>query len=82
MKSIKVALINTLGEFNEKKFELSKCKRYKKMAENDYNEIYEKARANFDEIDVENVANIKAIILYFFGSRSIVDVIIIPMGIL
>ena len=40
MKSIKVALINTLGEFNEKKFELSKCKRYKKMAENDYNEIY------------------------------------------
>ena len=60
MKSIKVALINTLGEFNEKKFELSKCKRYKKMAENDYNEIYEKARANFDEIDEENVANIKA----------------------
>ena len=43
MKSIRVALINALGEFNEKKFELSKCKRYKKMAENDYNEIYEKA---------------------------------------
>ena len=60
MKSIKVALVNTLGEFNEKKFELSKCKRYKKMAENDYNEIYEKARANFDEIDEENVATIKA----------------------
>jgi hypothetical protein len=30
------------------------------MAENDYNEIYEKARANFDEIDEENVATIKA----------------------
>ena len=60
MKSIKTALITTLGEFNEKKFELSKCKRYKKMAENDYNEIYEKAKANFDEIDQENVAEIKA----------------------
>ena len=60
MKSIKTALIATLGEFNEKKFELSKCKRYKKMAENDYNEIYEKAKANFDEIDQENVAEIKA----------------------
>ena len=30
------------------------------MAENDYNEIYEKAKANFDEIDQENVAEIKA----------------------
>lgn len=60
MKSTKVALINALSEFNEKKFELSKCKRYKKMAENDYNEIYEKARANFDEIDQENVAEVKA----------------------
>ena len=60
MKSIRVALINALGEFNEKKFELSKCKRYKKMAENDYNEIYEKARANFDQIDQENIAEIKA----------------------
>ena len=60
MKSIRVALINALGEFNEKKFELSKCKRYKKMAENDYNEIYEQARANFDLIDQENIAEIKA----------------------
>ena len=60
MKSTRVALINALGEFNEKKFELSKCKRYKKMAENDYNEIYEKARSNFDEIDQENVGVIKA----------------------
>lgn len=59
MKNVREALIATLGEFNEKKFELSKCKRYKKMAENDYNEVYEKARANFDAIDQENVAAIK-----------------------
>ena len=53
MKSIRVALINALGEFNEKKFELSKCKRYKKMAENAYNESLETARNNYDQITNE-----------------------------
>lgn len=53
----KEELLKALEVFNDKKFELSKCKRYKKMAENDYNEIYEVATKNFEgitEVDIEN----------------------------
>lgn len=46
-------LIAALEEYNEKRFELSKCKRYKKMAENAYNESLETARKNYDEITNE-----------------------------
>ncbi len=46
-------LIIALEEYNEKRFELSKCKRYKKMAENAYNESLEVARKNYDEITNE-----------------------------
>lgn len=59
MKNTKTAFLEALAEFNEKKFELSKCKRYKKMAENDYNEIFEKAKTNFDGIEPETIATVK-----------------------
>lgn len=59
MKEEKEKLLAALVEYNDKKFELSKCKRYKKMAENDYNEIYEIAKNNFDGITQENIDTAK-----------------------
>ena len=53
MIEAKVNLIEALEEYNEKRFELSKCKRYKKMAENAYNESLETARNNYDQITNE-----------------------------
>ena len=50
MKDLKEELIQALAQYNGKKFELSKCKRYKKMAENDYEEIFEVARDNYEGI--------------------------------
>ena len=55
----KEELLAALEVFNDKKFELSKCKRYKKMAENDYNEILEVATKNFEGITQEDVENAK-----------------------
>ena len=55
----KEELLAALDVFNHKKFELSKCKRYKKMAENDYNEILEVATKNFEGITQEDVENAK-----------------------
>jgi len=55
MKALKEELVEALVEYNEKKFELSKCKRYKKMAENDYNEIFETARDNYDGIIADDI---------------------------
>jgi hypothetical protein len=55
----KEELLTALEVFNDKKFELSKCKRYKKMAENDYNEILEVATKNFEGITQEDVENAK-----------------------
>ena len=49
-------LIAALEEYNEKRFELSKCKRYKKMAENAYNESLETARNNYEGITNEVLA--------------------------
>ena len=46
MQAKKEELLEALVEYNEKRFELSKCKRYKKMAENDYNEIFEISQTN------------------------------------
>lgn len=55
MKENKENLLNAMTGFNDRKFELSKCKRYKKMAENEYNEIYEVAKKNFEGITQENL---------------------------
>lgn len=55
----KEELLAALEVFNDKKFELSKCKRYKKMAENDYNEILEVATKNFEGITQEDIENAK-----------------------
>ncbi len=59
MVETKERLLGALDSYNEKKFELSKCKRYKKMAENDYNELYEIAKNNYDGITSEDVSNLK-----------------------
>lgn len=55
MKNKKEELLAALVEYNEKRFELSKCKRYKKMAENDYNEILEVSKNNFENITAEMI---------------------------
>ncbi len=60
MQETKESLLGALEDYNEKKFELSKCKRYKKMAENDYNELYEISKNNYDGITAEDVAEVKA----------------------
>ena len=49
-KEAKENLITALNVYNEKRFELSKCKRYKKMAENAYNDAYEIALLNYEAI--------------------------------
>lgn len=53
MKEMKEKFLEALAVYNEKRFELSKCKRYKKMAENAYNESLEEARTNYDGITQE-----------------------------
>lgn len=50
MVEVKEKLIAALTVYNEKRFELSKCKRYKKMAEKAYNDAYEIAVSNYDSI--------------------------------
>lgn len=50
MLEVKEKLMNALISYNEKKFELSKCKRYKKIAEKAYNDAYEVAINNYDSI--------------------------------
>lgn len=53
MVESKENLIAALTVYNEKRFELSKCKRYKKMAENAYNESLEVAKNNYEAITSE-----------------------------
>lgn len=65
-------LIDALEEYNEKRFELSKCKRYKKMAENAYNESLETTRKNYDEITNE-VLNIAKTFSKFEDSTAIIE---------
>ena len=55
MKLTKEKLLDVLTEYNEKRFELSKAKRYKKMAENDYNEILVVAKKNYDGITEDDI---------------------------
>ena len=59
MRDLKEELIQALAEYNEKKFEISKCKRYKKMAENDYDEIFETARDNYEGITNDDIDTAK-----------------------
>jgi hypothetical protein len=60
MKETKEKLIAALEVYNEKRLELSKCKRYKKIAENGYNESYETALENYDGIEDEALELAKA----------------------
>ncbi|MBR3613790.1 MAG: hypothetical protein IKL55_01245 [Clostridia bacterium] len=55
MADSKEKLINALTVYNEKRFELSKCKRYKKMAEKAYTDAYEIAVNNYDSISPETI---------------------------
>ena len=64
MKAKKEELLNALVEYNDKRFELSKCKRYKKMAENDYNEILEISRNNFEGITAEAIEKAKRFVKF------------------
>lgn len=64
MLEMKEKFIEALNEYNDKRFELSKAKRYKKMAENDYNEIYETAKENYDGITQEIVDTAKGFSKY------------------
>ena len=72
MVESKENLIAALEEYNEKRFELSKCKRYKKMAENAYNESLETARKNYDEITNE-VLNLAKTFSKFEDSTDIIE---------
>lgn len=71
MKAQKDELIAALMEYNEKRFELSKCKRYKKIAENEYNEILEISQNNFDGIAPETIKAVKA----FAGFDDVDDIV-------
>lgn len=58
-KEAKENLITALNVYNEKRFELSKCKRYKKMAENAYNDAYEAALLNYEAIPQDIIDSAK-----------------------
>lgn len=74
MQQMKDKFVEALNDYNDKRFELSKAKRYKKMAENDYNEIYETARENFDGITEENIETAKGFSKYD-DNESIIEVL-------
>lgn len=74
MQAKKEELLEALVEYNEKRFELSKCKRYKKMAENDYDEIFEISQTNFEGITQDRVAEAKKF-AKFDDSESIIEVL-------
>lgn len=50
MKEKKEELLENLGEYKEKRHEYAICRKYKKMAENEYIEIFEKSQSNFKGI--------------------------------
>lgn len=60
MKQVRENFIKALDGYNAKRAELAKCRRLKKMAENEYNEVYEETRDNFDGIFPETISKIKA----------------------
>lgn len=72
MQQLKEDFISALNDYNDKRFELSKAKRYKKMAENDYNEIYETSKENFEGITPEIVENTKEF-AKFNDNESIIE---------
>ncbi len=72
MKENKENLLQAMTEFNDRKFDLSKCKRYKKMAENEYNEIYEVAYRNFQGISADNIGAAKSF-AKFDDSENIIE---------
>ena len=74
MKALKEELIEALVEYNGKRFELSKCKRYKKMAENDYDEVFETARDNYEGISDEDI-NIAKKFAKFNDNEEIVSLL-------
>ena len=74
MQAKKEELLEALVEYNEKRFELSKCKRYKKMAENDYNEIFEISQTNFEGITQDRIVEAKKF-AKFDDSESIIEVL-------
>ena len=55
MKQTKDKYIEALKEYNVKRIELSKMKRYKKMAENNYNEILEVTKQNYEGITSDDL---------------------------
>lgn len=75
MVETKEALLEALEDFNDKKFELSKCKRYKKMAENDYNELYEISKQNYEGITPEDISAVKAF-AKFDDEQDIIEALI------
>lgn len=60
MKERKEELLENLVDYNEKRHELAKCRKYKKMAENEYIEIFEKSQANFKGIISDTIEIAKA----------------------
>lgn len=75
MEETKENLLGALEDYNEKRFELSKCKRYKKMAENDYNELYEISKNNFEGITPEDIEDVKEF-EKFDDEESIIETLI------
>lgn len=72
MQEVKEKFIEALNDYNDKRFELSKAKRYKKMAENDYSEIYETSRQNYDGISPETIETAKGF-SRFDDNESIIE---------
>lgn len=50
MKERKEEFLEILVDYGAKRHELAKCRKYKKMAENEYIEIFEKSQSNFKGI--------------------------------
>ena len=72
MVEAKEKLINALTVYNEKRFELSKCKRYKKMAEKAYNDAYEIALSNYEQITQETIDEAREFIK-FEGAEDVIS---------
>lgn len=71
MKETKESLIEALVEYNEKKFELSKTKRCRKISENAYEETLETAKSDFQGIS-ENAIEVARQFSKFEDVESII----------
>lgn len=72
MREIKEKFVEALNDYNDKRFELSKAKRYKKMAENDYNEIYETSKENYEGISDDTIETARGF-ARFDDNESIIE---------